>query len=448
MAKKKFIWRKSTKRIIAICILALLGFAIFAFRDIFMYYLSGIGYVKANYTAATVEIPCDIEFTVDLTLLNGMSQTRQQKSMEYPDIEGLTYRSFGKSTYILDDAVQMAHDFDPEEGNNYNIQFYWRYNTNNPLSHIVIMPFDVLQYENDLQSTKTTFDFGGGPNYSVPADNITVVAGNTTYTPVWYEAYTTGGVENGTDANYYVQFYQLGLFDDPTLLDELLAQGITTATVKINTLYKTTYTAPGIDKLFASRKKAGLDNLQPIIGEEQDNSEFECGFNVGYPIMDDSDEFSMVVVGHRDFLIGEEWSVIPGRRVIECRRNGAIKNISGPDVMTIVKIEPIVYDNIGGEWEWYMTPLYRNADGILITGFSPEITQAELNFKLPFTWNKNETNYLQFRIALVQQDVASYGVAEEDIEIKVYGMRFYTDDGTIYEFYNDDQYKIIEAENE
>lgn len=435
--------RKKIKILLAVAAAVLLGFTGFALRDVILYYFSGIGYVKANYTQTTVEIPCDIEFTVDLTLRAGHSASSQKLALEYPDDPGLYCSQYGRSTYILDDYMGMPHSFTPEEGHNFILQLYWEEDTNNPFTHTVIMPFDISLYEEDLLTSKTTNSFGGGPNYSVPASNITVTVGENTYTPVWYECTSFTDMYGDDSANYYTQFHKLGLFNDPDILDELLDQGVTTATVKIDTLYKTVYKAPGLDKLFVPRKTNVVTSLQEVDGVDKSQLDFSCDFNPGYPIMDDSDEFSMEIEGYRDFLIGEEWSVIPGRRVIECSRNGGIKNINGPDKITIVKAEPIVQANIDAEWALFMTPIYPDSSGHMITGVTPELTEAELNFKFPFTWDKNKTNYIQFRINLLQKDVAEYGIPEEDIQIKVHGVRFYADDGTVYEFYNNDQYEII-----
>jgi len=428
-------------------IVVLVGFILFACRDILMYYMAGVNYVKANYTATTVEIPCDIEFTVDLTIRAGQEECNLRHEIEYPDDPGLYYKQFGRSTYILDDRVGMHHSFSPEKGYGYNLQFWWEINTNNPLKHTVIMPFNTYLYESELVTTKTTLDFGGGPDYNIPVENITVVAGGQEYTPVWYETMHTTGMYGDTDGtNYYTQFYQLGLFNDPTVLDKLLADGVTTATVKIDTLYKTEYRAPGMDKLFASRKKVVMGNLAAMKDDPNvPKLPFECGIDGLYGDGNIPEGAWESEVKY-DFLIGEEWSVIPGRRVIECNRNGAIVNYSGPSEMTIVKAEPIVEDNIGGEWQLFMTPIYPDATGHMITGITPEIMEAELNFKLPFTWKRSESYYMQYRIGLLQQDVASYGVPEDEIRIKVHGVRWYLDDGTIYEFYDNDFYIVIPPE--
>jgi len=234
MKKKKIV-------IIGLVLAALIG-AVFALRDIPYYYISGLEYVRQNYDVTITPIPCDIEIEIDLT----RSYPTNTPIQTATEIDGyrVDFFDLGSMGYLFDNHFNISTDVGTVEGKNYKLQFSDFSFGQNPFRFSALSPLDQHKYYMELTTDKTvTGDLAAS---SVPVDNIQVHVGDKVYKPVWYAMSADSWLQN-----YLV--FRLGLFEDPTVFEELINQGNTTAIVHIDTLYQTDYKLPSVFRMFEKR---------------------------------------------------------------------------------------------------------------------------------------------------------------------------------------------------
>ncbi len=407
------------KWLIIAAVIAVVAVCGCALQDVLYFYLSGFGYVQANYDVSVTEVPCDIEISVDLTATYLDNNNSGAIPLGHHEATNLSYRDMGYTKYLLDETFNNPHGFKKVDGENYRLNFIWQ-GSANPFKYTVYMPFDVTEYSDELFSEKTVS--GDGPNSTVPVDNITVTVDGVEYTPVWYE--TTHVPQD------YVHYYRLGLFEDPTALRTLLDSGATTATVSITKLYKAEYTYPSLSRMFEPRVMPEATNLGEAV-----KADFECDMLSAHNIQEEG-KFKHTEVPY--YIENGELQIVFG---------GVITNYTKQETFVITKFEPILETNLQiSDEDWW--PLIHAANfhsemprwiTVEQMAIGLQDQRSAVQSKLPFRWTKLDCEYLTwgFKYAAKVDDLP---VGVDDVQVELKGVRIYLDDGMVYEFYDNNNY--------
>lgn len=222
----------------------ILALTLFLGRDIIYFYINRFDYVYLNYSYSVQLVDDEVSFDIDLTH-KGTDPAQQPWALYATEQAQVSCQDGGALPFVNTDENQVSMMEGLEEpAKNYYLHFTSEAK-GSPFSVNILLPIDFAALAGPMRQGED--GQGGLPLTSYPIEGITVQVGEEKFTPILYTvpANQKSGMLSGC---------VVGLFPEPGTYERLIEEGETKATVTVGPFYQTTYTIPGIEKLFSNRE--------------------------------------------------------------------------------------------------------------------------------------------------------------------------------------------------
>ena len=222
----------------------LLALILFLGKDIIYFYINRFDYVYLNYSHSIQLVDDEVSFEIDLTR-KGTDPAEQPWALYATEQAQVSCQDGGALPFVNTNENQVSMMEGLEElDKNYYLHFTSEAK-GSPFTVNILLPIDFAALAGPMRQGAD--GQGGLPLTDYPVEEITVQVGEEIFTPILYTvpASQKSGMLSGCI---------VGLFPEPGIYERLIEEGETKATVTVGPFYQTTYTIPGIEKLFSDRE--------------------------------------------------------------------------------------------------------------------------------------------------------------------------------------------------